>query len=114
MSDQPQLVRPETDAGKEEKGRAMEELPLQSSPYVKYSDVEVYKLPDYDSEDHFPTIKTTRRAGSATGSPTLSRSASNSPSATHSAANSASLARSLSLKVRNHSQNNSRNWAMLW
>ena len=92
MSDQPQLMRPETDAGKEEKGRAMEELPLQSSPYVKYSDMEVYKLHDYDSEDHLATMKTTQRGGSAAGSPTLGRSASNSPSAACSAANSSSLA----------------------
>ncbi|KAJ0963446.1 hypothetical protein J5N97_028568 [Dioscorea zingiberensis] len=99
MSEQQQLMRPETEAGKEEKGRSMQELPLQSSPYVKYSDMEIYKLHDYDNDDHLPTIKTTRCGGSPAGSPTLSRSATNSPT----------LARSCSSKDRfpSHSPNNS-------
>lgn len=57
----------------EEGVKGMEDLPLESSPYVKYSDLEDYKQQGYGTHGHLPTVDTSRHAG-ATDGPTLSGS----------------------------------------
>ena len=49
----------------------MQELPLESSPYVKYTDIEEYKQHAYGTHGHLPVSETERGAGS-TDAPTLS------------------------------------------
>ncbi|PKA54273.1 hypothetical protein AXF42_Ash000106 [Apostasia shenzhenica] len=55
----------------QEKG--MEELPLESSPYVKYTDLEDYKQKGYGTQGHHQPVEN-RRTGGATEAPTLSGS----------------------------------------
>ena len=57
---------------KEQKNAALEGLPLESSPYVKYSNLEDYKLNAYGTEGHLDPKLDQR--GSATDAPTLSGS----------------------------------------
>ncbi|KAF3970781.1 hypothetical protein ACB098_01G080600 [Castanea mollissima] len=56
----------------EQKNAALEGLPLESSPYVKYSNLEDYKLNAYGTEGHLEPKPNQR--GSATDAPTLSGS----------------------------------------
>ncbi|XP_073107938.1 uncharacterized protein [Elaeis guineensis] len=55
----------------EEEVKGIEELPLESSPYVKYSDIEDYKQQGYGTHGHLPAIDTSRHGG-ATDGPMLS------------------------------------------
>ncbi|KAG1368598.1 hypothetical protein COCNU_14G010660 [Cocos nucifera] len=55
----------------EEGAKGIQGLPLESSPYVKYSDLEDYKQQGYGTHGHLPTIDTSRRGG-ATDAPTIS------------------------------------------
>ncbi|XP_029117096.1 uncharacterized protein [Elaeis guineensis] len=57
--------------GTEEGAKGIEGLPPESSPYVKYSDLEDYKQQGYGTHGHLPTIDTSRHGG-ATDAPTLS------------------------------------------
>ncbi|XP_020276801.1 uncharacterized protein LOC109851108 [Asparagus officinalis] len=57
----------------QEKREEKAELPLESSPYVKYSDIEDYKQNAYGTRGHLPVAETQRGAG-ATDAPTLSGS----------------------------------------
>ncbi|KAK8919059.1 hypothetical protein KSP39_PZI021701 [Platanthera zijinensis] len=49
----------------------MEELPLESSPYVKYADLEDYKDKAYGTHGHLQPVENARTGG-ATDGPTLS------------------------------------------
>ncbi|RWR94359.1 LEA_6 domain-containing protein [Cinnamomum micranthum f. kanehirae] len=51
----------------------LESLPLESSPYVNYSDLEVYKSKGYGAQDHLEPVET-RKEGGATNAPTPSGS----------------------------------------
>ncbi|KAG0481638.1 hypothetical protein HPP92_012496 [Vanilla planifolia] len=59
--------KPSTAAEKKEE----EELPLESSPYVKSSDVEEYKEKGYGTHGHQQPVDNSRTGG-ATDGPTLS------------------------------------------
>ncbi|XP_042506884.1 uncharacterized protein LOC122083223 [Macadamia integrifolia] len=59
-----------SDGEEEKKEKVLEGLPLESSPYVKYSDLEDYKRKGYGTEGHLEP-KPGRGAG-ATDAPTLS------------------------------------------
>ncbi|XP_077233432.1 uncharacterized protein LOC143875715 [Tasmannia lanceolata] len=51
------------------------DLPVDSSPYVKYSDLEDYKLQGYGTTGHVdPVVKLPERGGGGTDGPTLSGS----------------------------------------
>ncbi|XP_023535424.1 uncharacterized protein LOC111796868 [Cucurbita pepo subsp. pepo] len=63
---QQQLVRE-----KEEKASVEELLPLESSPYVKYKDLEEYKRKGYGAEGH---LEPKPNQGGGTDAPTLSGS----------------------------------------
>ncbi|XP_065866473.1 uncharacterized protein [Euphorbia lathyris] len=54
----------------EEKNKDLEGLPLESSPYVKYTDLEDYKSQAYGTQGH-QTVKPNQGAG-GTDAPTLS------------------------------------------
>ena len=64
----------------EEKGK-LEGLPMESSPYTNYTDLEDYKSKAYGTEGHLQP-KTGRGAG-ATDAPTLSGAAVSSDAATN-------------------------------
>lgn len=55
----------------EEASAKSNELPLESSPYVKYSDLEEYKKNAYGTQGHLPVVDNNRGAG-ATDAPTIS------------------------------------------
>lgn len=60
--------------GKEDKKVGEQGLPLDTSPYVKYSDLEDYKRKGYGTEGHMEPVE--RRGGGATDAPTPSGAAS--------------------------------------
>lgn len=57
---------------KEAESKTVEELPLESSPYVKYSDLEDYKRQAYGTDGHL-TVNP-NQLGISTDAPTLSTS----------------------------------------
>ncbi|KAK1275423.1 hypothetical protein QJS04_geneDACA001640 [Acorus gramineus] len=57
----------------EMKKNSEEELPMQSSPYLKYSNLEDYKRQAYGSEGHKEPVEV-KGGGSGTDAPTLSGS----------------------------------------
>ncbi|PKU79732.1 uncharacterized protein LOC110116313 [Dendrobium catenatum] len=67
MSEEQQQGKKQMDA----KGK--EELPLESSPYVNYSDLEDYKQKGYGTQGHLEPVENSRTGG-ATEGPTLSGS----------------------------------------
>lgn len=58
---------------REEKAPVEELLPLESSPYVKYKDLEEYKKKGYGTEGHLEP-KPNQGGGGGTDAPTLSGS----------------------------------------
>ncbi|ERN11773.1 uncharacterized protein LOC110007760 [Amborella trichopoda] len=55
-------------------GQQMDELPLESSPYVKYSNLEDYKRQAYGTDGQHLEPVNNQRGGGATEGPTLSGS----------------------------------------
>ncbi|XP_022135734.1 uncharacterized protein LOC111007621 [Momordica charantia] len=56
----------------EEKASVEELLPLESSPYVKYKDLEEYKREGYGAEGHLEPKPNQGQGGGGTDAPTLS------------------------------------------
>ncbi|OMO92270.1 Late embryogenesis abundant protein, LEA-18 [Corchorus olitorius] len=56
-----------------QKKDVLEGLPLESSPYLKYHDLEDYKRQAYGTEGHLQ-VQEKRGAGASTDAPTLSAS----------------------------------------
>ncbi|XWS55315.1 hypothetical protein CRYUN_Cryun10bG0164400 [Craigia yunnanensis] len=54
-----------------QKNEMLEGLPLESSPYLKYQDLEDYKRKAYGTEGHLG-VKENQRPGGSTDAPTLS------------------------------------------
>ncbi|KAL5713747.1 hypothetical protein ACHQM5_015797 [Ranunculus cassubicifolius] len=74
MSESAQLVREEVEPEEkmmETENKVLQGLPLQSSPYLKYTDMEEYKFKGYGAQGHI-TPKP-GMGGGATDAPTLSR-----------------------------------------
>lgn len=58
------------EAGKE--GQQQVQLPTESSPYVKYEDLEEYKMQGYGAQGHQPVVD--KCGGGGTDAPTISGS----------------------------------------
>ncbi|XP_043714143.1 uncharacterized protein LOC122662550 [Telopea speciosissima] len=62
--------RQKDSVGEVDKEKLVEGLPMDSSPYVKYSDLEDYKRKGYGTEGHLDTVP--GRGAGGTDAPTLS------------------------------------------
>ena len=63
--------KPETDDHNDKKADKLEGLPMESSPYLQYKDLEDYKMKGYGTQGH-QEPKPGRGAGASTDAPTLS------------------------------------------
>ncbi|GKV33408.1 hypothetical protein SLEP1_g41927 [Rubroshorea leprosula] len=67
-----QQLKRNSETEEEKKSSTLEGLPLESSPHVKYEDIEDYRLNAYGTQAHLP-VRTGQRGG-GTDAPTLSGS----------------------------------------
>lgn len=68
----PSQQTPPPSSEQEDKNSTLADLPLESSPYVKYSDLEDYKRQGYGTEGHLQVNP--NQTGGGTDAPTLSGS----------------------------------------